>query len=89
MGAESIKLFGEEYFGIISAILTLLILVLSDIIPKTIGASYWRSLAIASRKKTAFFILHGNREYIPYRWDEIYALFYWVEIYALFYWVVL
>ena len=67
VGAESIKLFGEEYFGIISAILTLLILVLSEIIPKTIGASYWRSLAIASRKKTAFFILHGNREYIPYR----------------------
>ena len=42
VGAESIKLFGEEYFGIISAILTLLILVLSEIIPKTIGASYWR-----------------------------------------------
>lgn len=29
VGAESMKLFGEEYFGIISAILTLLILVLS------------------------------------------------------------
>lgn len=29
VGAESIKLFGEEYFGIISAILTLLIPVLS------------------------------------------------------------
>ena len=43
VGAESIKLFGEEYFGIVSAVLTLLILVLSEIIPKTIGASYWRS----------------------------------------------
>ena len=50
VGAESIKLFGEEYFGIISAILTLLILVLSEIIPKTIGASYWRSLAMLSTK---------------------------------------
>lgn len=50
VGAESIKLFGEEYFGIISAILTLLILVLSEIIPKTIGASYWRSLAMSSTK---------------------------------------
>lgn len=50
VGAESIKLFGEEYFGIISAILTLLILVLSEIIPKTIGASYWRQLAITSTK---------------------------------------
>ena len=44
------KLFDEEYFGLISAILTLLILVLSEIIPKTIGASYWRSLAMPSTK---------------------------------------
>lgn len=50
VGAESIRIFGEEYFGIISAILTLLILVLSEIIPKTIGASYWRSLAMLSTK---------------------------------------
>ena len=50
VGAESIKFFGEEYFGLISAILTLLILVLSEIIPKTIGASYWRSLAMTSTK---------------------------------------
>ena len=50
VGAESMKLFGEEYFGLISAILTLLILVLSEIIPKTIGASYWRSLAMPSTK---------------------------------------
>lgn len=50
VGAESIKLFGEEYFGVISAILTLLILVFSEIIPKTIGASYWRSLAMPSTR---------------------------------------
>ena len=50
VGAEAIKIFGEEYFGLISAILTLLILVLSEIIPKTIGASYWRSLAMTSTK---------------------------------------
>lgn len=50
VGSESVKVFGEAYFGIISAILTLLILVLSEIIPKTIGASYWRSLAMPSAK---------------------------------------
>ena len=50
VGSESVKVFGEAYFGIISAILTLLILVLSEIIPKTIGASYWRSLAMPSTK---------------------------------------
>lgn len=46
VGSESVKIFGQEYFGIISAILTLLILVFSEIIPKTVGANYWRSLAI-------------------------------------------
>lgn len=50
VGSESVKVFGEAYFGIISAILTLLILVLSEIIPKTIGASYWRTLAMPSTK---------------------------------------
>lgn len=50
VGSESVKVFGQAYFGIISAILTLLILVLSEIIPKTIGASYWRSLAIPSAR---------------------------------------
>lgn len=50
VGSESVKVFGEAYFGIISAILTLLILVLSEIIPKTIGASYWRTLAVPSAK---------------------------------------
>lgn len=48
VGAEAVKIFGEASFGIISAILTLLILVLSEIIPKTIGASYWRKLAMPS-----------------------------------------
>ncbi len=48
VGAEATKIFGEASFGIISAILTFLILVLSEIIPKTIGASYWRRLALSS-----------------------------------------
>lgn len=57
VGAESIKIFGEQYFGLISAILTLLILVLSEIIPKTIGASYWRSLAMPSTRIVRVLIL--------------------------------
>ena len=46
VGSESTRIFGEEYFGVVSAILTLLILIFSEIIPKTIGASYWRQLAV-------------------------------------------
>ncbi len=48
VGAQATEMFGELYFGIISAILTLLILIFSEIIPKTIGARYWRELALVS-----------------------------------------
>ncbi len=50
VGAEAGKQFGDEYFAVISAILTFLILVVSEIIPKTIGANYWRTLALPSAK---------------------------------------
>jgi CBS domain containing-hemolysin-like protein len=46
VGAQATRLFGEVYFGIISAILTLLILIFSEIIPKTMGARYWRNLSV-------------------------------------------
>jgi len=48
VGAQATKMFGELYFGIISAILTFSILVFSEIIPKTIGTRYWRGLALVS-----------------------------------------
>lgn len=44
VGAQAVKVFGEASFGIVSAVLTILILVLTEIIPKTIGAQYWRKL---------------------------------------------
>lgn len=50
VGAEAVKVFGEAYFGVISAVLTILILVLSEIIPKSVGANYWRSLAVPSAR---------------------------------------
>lgn len=49
-GAEAAAYFGSGAIGIFSAALTLGILVLSEIIPKTLGAVYWRGLApIVSR----------------------------------------
>jgi CBS domain containing-hemolysin-like protein len=44
VGAQAVKVFGEAYFGLASAILTILILVITEIIPKTMGARYWRKL---------------------------------------------
>ena len=45
VGAQASLVFGSEYIGITSAVLTFLILVFSEIIPKTIGAMYWQKLA--------------------------------------------
>lgn len=44
-GAKATSVFGHAWFGVFSAVMTLLILFLSEIIPKTLGAVYWRQLA--------------------------------------------
>ncbi len=43
-GAQAQVVFGEAWFAVASAVLTLLILIVSEIIPKTLGAVAWRSL---------------------------------------------
>lgn len=45
VGAQATLVFGSEYLGMTSAILTLLILIFSEIIPKTLGATYWQQIA--------------------------------------------
>jgi putative hemolysin len=44
-GAMALRLFGSQWVALFSALLTLVILVFSEILPKTIGASYWHRLA--------------------------------------------
>lgn len=44
-GAQAAIVFGSAYVGVVSAILTLLILFIAEVIPKTLGAFYWRRLA--------------------------------------------
>jgi CBS domain containing-hemolysin-like protein len=44
-GAQAAVVFGSAYVGVASGVLTLLILIFSEIIPKTLGATYWRQLA--------------------------------------------
>jgi len=43
-GAKATAVFGDAWFGVFSAVMTLMILFLSEIIPKTIGAVYWKGL---------------------------------------------
>jgi len=51
-GAQAAKVFGSAWIGLFSAVVTLLILFLSEIVPKTIGAVHWRALA----RPTAIFV---------------------------------
>lgn len=44
VGAQASLVFGAQYLGYVSGVLTLLILILSEIIPKSIGAAYWKQL---------------------------------------------
>lgn len=44
VGAQVTVLYGEVYMGIASAVMTLLILIAAEIVPKTIAATYWRQL---------------------------------------------
>ena len=44
VGRQATLLFGSAWFGLVSALMTLLILIFSEIIPKTIGTSHWKSL---------------------------------------------
>ncbi len=43
-GAKATVVFGSAWFGVFSAVMTLLILFLSEILPKTLGAMLWRKL---------------------------------------------
>ena len=44
VGRQATLLFGSEWFGLVSAVTTILILVFAEIIPKTIGTTHWRAL---------------------------------------------
>lgn len=59
-GAEAAGYFGSGAIGIFSALLTLGILIISEIIPKTLGAVYWRGLApiVARMLKPLIYLLY-------------------------------
>jgi len=54
VGAQASKIFGNDAVVYVSVILTFAILFLSEIIPKTIGAIYWKELA-----PTSAYIIQG------------------------------
>ena len=60
----NINIMGVNIVGIVSAIMTFLILVVSEIIPKTIGATYWKGLANFTAKALKVLIF-------PLKWTGI------------------
>lgn len=46
VGRQVTEVFGSGWFGLVSALTTILILVFSEIIPKTIGTAHWKSLTV-------------------------------------------
>lgn len=56
VGAQAQVVFGNAYVSITSAILTFLILIFSEIIPKTLGALHWKAMAIPAAKTTRVLI---------------------------------
>jgi len=59
-----VNILGFNIVGVVSAIMTILILVVSEIIPKTIGATYWKQLANFTSKALTLLIF-------PLKWTGI------------------
>lgn len=57
VGSLVYEVYGDAIVGIFSTIFTLAILIFSEIIPKTIGTSYWRSLAVPAARIINFMII--------------------------------
>ncbi|MFT5691507.1 MAG: CBS domain containing-hemolysin-like protein [Oceanicoccus sp.] len=64
VGSQAVQVFGAEWETLIAVLLTLAILYFSEIIPKTLGATFWRKLAIPS----AFVISWLIRLVFPLVW---------------------
>jgi len=66
VGVQSEKAFGtgNNMVGIVSAVMTFLILVVSEIIPKTIGATYWKQLSNFTSKVLVILIF-------PLKWTGV------------------
>ena len=64
-GAIALEVFGSRWMAAFSAALTLLILLFSEIVPKTLGASYWQQLAKPSAHVLRWMILIMKPVLVP------------------------
>ena len=64
VGSQALKAFGPQWETLVAVLLTLVILYFSEIIPKTLGATFWRTLIIPA----AFLILWLVKLVYPMVW---------------------
>ncbi len=57
VGAQALEVFGSGSVAAVSALLTLAMLVVSEIIPKTLGARYWKRLAVPTERVVSFLVI--------------------------------
>ena len=57
VGRQCTLIFGSEWFGLVSAITTILILIFSEIIPKTIGTTQWKHLMGLTTRCISFLVV--------------------------------
>ncbi len=69
-GAMAMKIFGSEWMALFSAVLTFLILILSEIIPKTVGALYWRQLSYPAALVLKVIIFILKPVIVPVNWTS-------------------
>lgn len=56
VGSQALQVFGEEWETLIAVLLTLAILYFSEIIPKTLGATFWKQFALPSAYLIGFLV---------------------------------
>ena len=64
-GSLAHEVFGETWVTIFSAVLTLVILIATEIIPKTLGATFWKELATPTAYVLRFLIVVMKPVLIP------------------------
>jgi CBS domain containing-hemolysin-like protein len=67
-GAIALQVFGDRWIALFSAVLTLMILIFSEILPKTLGATWWQQLAPAAAFTLRWMVLLMKPILVPLAW---------------------
>jgi len=67
-GALALEVFGNNWVGVFSAVLTVIILLFSEILPKTIGATFWQTLAPAAAYVLQGMVVVMKPAIVPLSW---------------------